>query len=51
MFPIKVQKISNTNSDIDADLIIVNNFFANLVKEISTTRYGYDTQLILTFSS
>ena len=34
-FPIKIKKKSNNNSDIDGDLITVNNFFAHWVKEIS----------------
>ena len=32
-FPIKIKKNSNSAQDIDADLIIVNNFFAYFVKE------------------
>ena len=49
-FPIKIKKSSNQNSDIDADLITVNNFFAYLVKEVSITKYGSDKKLIPTFS-
>ena len=38
-FPIKIKKKSNNSSDIDDDLITVNNFFAYWVKEISITKY------------
>ena len=31
----KIKKSSNQTSDIDADLITVNNFFAHFVKEVS----------------
>ena len=41
-FPIKIKKLSNQNSNIDADLITVNNFFAHFVKEVSVTKYGSD---------
>ena len=34
----------------DTDQIIVNNFFAHLIKEISITHYGNDKQLMPTFS-
>ena len=50
-FPMKIKKSTNNDADIDTDLITVNNFFANLIKEISITRYGNDKQLMLTFSS
>ena len=49
-FPIKIKKKSDNNSDIDADLITVNNFFAHWIKEISITRYGSDKELPPTFS-
>ena len=49
-FPIKIKKSSNQNSDIDADLITVNNFFAHFVKEVSITKYDSDKELIPTFS-
>ena len=39
-FPMKIKKISNEVSDIDDDLITVNNFFAHLIKKISVTKYG-----------
>ena len=46
----KIKKSSNEASDIDTDLITVNNLFAHLKKEISITRYGHNKQLIPTFS-
>ena len=49
-FPIKIKKKSNNNSDIDDDLITVNNFFAHWVKENSITKYGSDKELPTTFS-
>ena len=49
-FPMKIKKSTNEASDIDTNLITVNNFFAHLIKEISITRYGYNKQLIPTFS-
>ena len=49
-FPIKMKKKSNNNSDIDDDLITVNNFFAHWVKEVSITKYGSDKELPPTFS-
>ena len=49
-FPIKIRKSSNESSDIDTDMITVNNFFAHLIKEISITKYGSDKELIPTFS-
>ena len=50
-FPIKIKKKSNNSSDIDNDLITVNNFFAHWVKEISITKYGSDKELPPTFST
>ena len=50
MFPHKNFKKSNEAQDIDDYLIIVYNFFAHLVKEISITKYGSDKELIPTFS-
>ena len=44
-FPIKIKKKSNNSSDIDDDLITVNNLFAHWVKEISITKYGSDREL------
>ena len=49
-FPIKIKKSSNQNLNIDVDLITVNNFFANFVKEVSVTKYSSDKELIATFS-
>ena len=49
-FPIKMKKKSNNNSDIDDDMITVNNFFAHWVKEVSITKYGSDKELPPTFS-
>ena len=49
-FPIKIKKKSNNSSDIDDDLITVNNIFAYWVKEISITKYGSDRELPPTFS-
>ena len=43
-------KKSNNSSDIDSDLITVNNFFAHWVKEISITKYGSNKELAPTFS-
>ena len=36
-FPMKIKKSTNIATDIDDDLITVNNLFAHLVKEISVT--------------
>ena len=49
-FPIKIFKKSDNNNDIHDDLITVNNFFAQWVKEISITKYGSDKELPPTFS-
>ena len=48
-FPIKIKKTSNNASDINSDMITVNNFFAHWVKEIST-KYGSDKELPPTLS-
>ena len=45
-FSMKIKKSTNSSSDIDGDLITVNNFFAHLIKEISVTKYGSDIELI-----
>ena len=50
VFQLKFKKKSNNGSDIDNDLITVNNFFAHWVKEISITKYGSDKELPPTFS-
>ena len=49
-FPIKIKNKSNNSSDIDDDIITVNNFFAHWVKETSITKYGSDRELPPTFS-
>ena len=49
-FPTKIKISSNKASDIDNDLITVSNFFAQLINEISITKYGCDKELIPTFS-
>ena len=49
-FPIKIKKKSKNNSDIDDDLITVNNFLAHWIKEISITEYGSDKEFPPTFS-
>ena len=49
-FPIKMKEKWNNSTDIDADLITVNNFFAHWIKEISITRYESDKELPPTFS-
>ena len=49
-FPMKIKKSTNEATDIDDDLITVNDFFARLVKEISVAKYGDDKKLIATFS-
>ena len=49
-FPIKIKKKSNNDTNIDSDLITVNNFFAHWVKEIIITKYGSDKELPPTFS-
>ena len=49
-FPIKIKKKSENSSNIDGDLITVNNFFAHWVKEVSITKYGSDKELPPTFT-
>ena len=49
-FPMKIKKATNEATDIDGDLITVNNFFTHLIKEISITKYGSDKEIIPTFS-
>ena len=46
----KLKKPTNEATDIDDDLITVNNFFAHLMKEISITKYGGNKELIPIFS-
>ena len=49
-FPQKIRKKNNAAADIDADLIIMNNFYAHFVTETSITKNGSDKELIPTFS-
>ena len=49
-FAMKIKKSTNNSSDIDSDIITVNNIFAHFIKEISVTKSGSDKQLIPTFS-
>ena len=46
----KIKKSTSQTTDIDTDLITVNNFFAHLIREINITKYGSDKELIPTFS-
>ena len=48
-FPMKIKKSSNEVSDIDDDLIKVNNFFAHSIKETSIAKYGSAKELIPMF--
>ena len=48
-FQLKFKKSNNT-TDIDNDLITVNNFFVHWIKEVSITKYGRDKKLPPTFS-
>ena len=50
MFSHENKKNSSESSDTYADLITMNSFFGNLMKETSITRYGNDKQLIPKFS-
>ena len=50
-FPMKIEQKSDSDSDLDADLITVNNFIAHFVKEISAKRYGNDKHLTPTSST
>ena len=49
-FPMKIKKSLNESSEIDGDMITVNNFFGHLIKEISVGKYGSDKELIPTSS-
>ena len=46
----KIKKSSNGSSDIDRDMITINNFFGHLIKEISVKKFRSDKNLIPTFS-
>ena len=48
-FPMKIKSAADNNNDIAADVITVNNFFAHLIKEIDTKRYGDIPILPLTY--
>ena len=48
-FPIKIKKQSNKSSDIDGDLLTVNNFFAHWAEKISITKFGSNKELPPTF--
>ena len=48
-FPKKIKISTDVATNIDDDLITVNNFFAHLVKEISITKYGSNKELIPPF--
>ena len=50
-FPMKIKILSDSDDDIDADFITVNNFFAHFIKEVNVTKYRNDKQLIPTFLS
>ena len=49
-FPMNIKKSLDKASDIEDDLITVNNFFSLLIKEISKTKYGSDKEIIPTSS-
>ena len=49
-FPVKLKKSSKYSSDIDGDMITVNNFFGHVIEEISMTKYGSGKKLIPKFS-
>ena len=42
----KIKKSSNKSSNIDRDMITVNNFFGQLIKEISIAKYVSDKELL-----
>ena len=50
-FPMKIKRATDEVTDVDNDLITVNNVFALIIKEISITFYGNNNQLIPTFLS
>ena len=49
-FPMEIKKSSNESSDIDGDVITVNNSFGHLINEIIVAKYGSDKELITTLS-
>ena len=49
-FLMKIEKATDNDTDIEPDLITVNNFIAHLIQEIGITHSGNDKQLMPTFS-
>ena len=45
----QIKKSTSQTTDIDSDLITVNNFFAHVIKEISITKYGSGKDLFQRF--
>ena len=45
---IKIIKLSNIAHNLDADIYLVNNFFAHWIREIDVTKYGTNKSLIPT---
>ena len=50
-FPIKIKKSTNEVNDIDAAMIMVNNFFAYWIKEVDIKRYRDDLQILPTLKT
>ena len=50
-FPMKISKSTSESSDIDSDMITVNNFLVHLIKEITVTKYWRNKELIPIFSA
>ena len=50
-FPMKIRKSTSESSDIDSDMITVNNFLVHLIKEITITKYWRNKKLIPIFSA
>ena len=46
--PLQINKSTNTDNDIDADLMTLNNFFVHFIKEIDTRRYDDDIRMLPT---
>ena len=40
VFPMKTKKSTNNDTDLDTELMTVNNFFAHWIKEIDIKQYG-----------
>ena len=47
-FPIRFRRLSNPDQVLPGTLILVNNFFANWIKEIDIMKYGVNKLLIPT---